>query len=219
MILTAQGRRRAGGETRCGFVSIIGAPNAGKSTLTNALVGVKVSIVSHKVQTTRAQIRGIALSGAEPDHPGRHARHFPAQAPARPGDGRCRLGRRARGRCGGGAGRCRQGHRRGGRGDPRRLQASSRCRCALALNKMDRIRAKIGRSSSSWPSKARRSASSTEAFMISARDGDGVKDLKAYLAATRAAGALALSGRPDQRRAAAPLGRRGDAREDLSAPA
>jgi GTP-binding protein Era len=48
-------------ETRCGFVSIIGAPNAGKSTLTNQLIGTKVSIVSHKVQTTRAQIRGIMI--------------------------------------------------------------------------------------------------------------------------------------------------------------
>lgn len=46
---------------RCGFVAIIGAPNAGKSTLVNALVGAKVSIVSHKVQTTRAPLRGIAI--------------------------------------------------------------------------------------------------------------------------------------------------------------
>lgn len=50
-------------ETRCGFVTIIGAPNAGKSTLTNALIGAKVTIVSPKVQTTRTRVRGIMMRG------------------------------------------------------------------------------------------------------------------------------------------------------------
>jgi GTP-binding protein Era len=54
---------RAEPATRCGFVALIGAPNAGKSTLINALVRSKVSIVSHKVQTTRMPVRGIIVEG------------------------------------------------------------------------------------------------------------------------------------------------------------
>jgi GTP-binding protein Era len=49
--------------TRCGFCAIIGEPNAGKSTLVNALAGSKVSIVTHKAQTTRSRIRAIAIEG------------------------------------------------------------------------------------------------------------------------------------------------------------
>jgi GTP-binding protein Era len=50
-------------QRRCGFVALIGAPNVGKSTLINTLVGAKVGIVSHKVQTTRSLVRGIAIEG------------------------------------------------------------------------------------------------------------------------------------------------------------
>ena len=50
-------------DTRCGFCAIIGAPNAGKSTLVNQLAGTKISIVIHKVQTTRARLRAIVIEG------------------------------------------------------------------------------------------------------------------------------------------------------------
>ena len=61
--MMASGSASDEAQTRCGFVALIGAPNTRKSTLTNALVGAKVSIVTHKAQTTRGPVRGIALSG------------------------------------------------------------------------------------------------------------------------------------------------------------
>ena len=79
---------------RCGFIALIGAPNAGKSTLINALVGSKVAIVTPKVQTTRTLLRGIAMEGSAQLVLHRHAGDFRAAAAARPRHGHDRLERR-----------------------------------------------------------------------------------------------------------------------------
>ncbi len=90
--MTADGNPKR--PTRSGFVALIGAPNAGKSTLVNQLVGTKVSIVTHKVQTTRARVRGVAMEGASQivfvDTPG----IFKPKRRLDHGDGDDRLGRR-----------------------------------------------------------------------------------------------------------------------------
>jgi GTP-binding protein Era len=168
----------AQGESRCGFVGIIGAPNAGKSTLTNALVGTKVSIVSHKVQTTRAQIRGIALHGPSQiiivDTPGifRPKRRLDramvdaAWGGAREADAVVVLIDAAKGL------------------DEEaesllRKSAELRQPCALALNKIDRIaKAKL----LALAGEAAAYRAFDRVFMISALEGDGVDDLKVYLA-------------------------------------
>lgn len=164
---------------RCGFIAIIGAPNAGKSTLVNALVGAKVTIVSHKVQTTRMPVRGIAMDGNSQlvfiDTPGifqpkrrlDRAMVRAAWTGAGEGDVLAFLLDAARG-IDDDAGRILA-----------RL-ADHKGRVIAILNKVDRL-----------ADKERLLALTTEllakgaferVFMISALDGSGVADLKSYLA-------------------------------------
>lgn len=166
--------------SRCGFVALIGEPNAGKSTLLNAMVGAKVSIVTHKVQTTRARIRGIAVEGASQivfvDTPGlfrprrRLDRAMVASAWAGVDDADAVV-------------LLVEAHRGVTEGVEAILAAldeHARGRpVALAVNKIDRVRREkllpllqdLG---------ARRDWART--FLISAENGDGVADLKAWLA-------------------------------------
>jgi GTP-binding protein Era len=168
-----------GADTRCGFIAIIGAPNAGKSTLVNALVGAKVTIVSHKVQTTRVPVRGIAMVGASQlvfiDTPGIFAprrrldRAMVDAATTAAGDGDVVV--------------LLVDAQKGVTDDVirilQRLSAVERPRI-LVLNKVDRVR-KEQLLALAADITARLTFDAT--FMISALKGSGVDDLKMYLAA------------------------------------
>ncbi|HZP69604.1 MAG TPA: GTPase Era [Pseudolabrys sp.] len=164
--------------TRCGFVALIGAPNAGKSTLLNALVGSKVSIVSRKVQTTRTLIRGIAIEGQSQivfvDTPG----IFPP---------RRRLDRAMVTSAWGGAHEAdlvgvlidaRNGIEEEAESILLKLN-DFRVPKALILNKID-IVAKDGLLALAKEANAKAGFEAT--FMVSALTGDGVHDLKAWFA-------------------------------------
>ena len=175
----AEAAAPAGEATRCGFVALIGAPNVGKSTLTNALVGAKVSIVTPKVQTTRALIRGIALVGAAQlifvDTPG-------IFAPRR---------RLDRAMVGTAWGSTRDADvvallvdsRKGAQEDDEAVLgrlAEIRAPKVLVLNKVD-LAAKPALLGLTQVLNARTAFAAT--FMVSALSGDGVADLKAWFAA------------------------------------
>jgi GTPase len=163
---------------RCGFIAVIGAPNAGKSTLVNALVGAKVAIVSRKVQTTRTTLRGIAVAGASQlvfiDTPGIF-------------EPRRRLDRAMVEAAWGRAGDADQtllvvDAARGVDEDVERILAKlkgAKAPLLLALNKIDRIK-KVRLLELAAELSARLPFTAT--FMISALTGDGVGDLKAHLA-------------------------------------
>ncbi len=168
--------------TRAGFVALIGEPNAGKSTLLNRMVGAKVSIVTHKVQTTRARIRGIAMEGEAQivfvDTPGLF----------RP---RRRLDRAMVKAAWGGAAdadivvlliEAHRGLTEGVRAILDRVAAElPRGKpVALAINKIDRVKAEALLKLTEEMNAAYPFA---KTFMISAERGHGVEDLKAWLGA------------------------------------
>ena len=173
-----------GPETRCGFIAVIGAPNAGKSTLVNTLVGTKVAIVSRKVQTTRTTLRGIAIEGQSQlvfiDTPG-------IFAPRR------RLDRAMVDAAWGGAGDADQvvlvvDAAKGIDEDVERILGKlqgGKAPLLLVLNKIDRVK-KERLLELAAELNARVAFATT--FMISALSGDGVADLKAHLARSVAPG-------------------------------
>lgn len=166
--------------TRCGFVALIGAPNAGKSTLLNTLVGTKVAIVTPKVQTTRSRVLGILTEGATQivfvDTPG-------IFKPRR------RLDRAMVAAAWGGAAEADlvlllvdaslKGVREETRGIVEKLAETKR-QAILILNKTDAVRPEV---LLALAADLNASGVFTDTFMISALTGDGVDDLRRHLAA------------------------------------
>ncbi|MEM6372535.1 MAG: GTPase Era [Pseudomonadota bacterium] len=166
--------------TRAGFVALIGEPNAGKSTLLNRMVGAKVSIVTHKVQTTRARIRGVAMEGDSQivfvDTPGLY-------------QPRRRLDRAMVAAAWGGAADADvvvlmiEAHRGLSNGVERILDGLGDIgqgrTVALAINKIDRVEAPV---LLGLADKLNAAYTFAETFMISAEKGHGVETLRTWLA-------------------------------------
>jgi GTPase len=165
--------------TRCGFCAIIGAPNAGKSTLVNRLAGSKIAIVSHKVQTTRSRLRAIFNEGDsqvvvvdtpgifEPKRSLDEAMVKAAWAGSQEADVTVFLA-----------------DARTGRGDDVKrivegLKAAKKTKAILALNKIDLLRREV---LLDIAQKFNDMHSFAATFMISALSGSGVDDLKAKIA-------------------------------------
>ena len=166
--------------TRAGFIALIGEPNAGKSTLLNRMVGAKVSIVTHKVQTTRARIRGVAMEGEAQlvfvDTPGLF-------------QPRRRLDRAMVAAAWGGASDADivvlliEAHRGVTEGVERILEGLSGIakgrRVALAINKIDRVEAPV---LLALTREMNDRFAFERTFLISAEKGYGVADLRLWLA-------------------------------------
>ena len=165
-------------QMRCGFIAVIGAPNAGKSTLVNALVGAKVTIVSRKVQTTRIPVRGIVVEGTEPARFSRHPGHLPASTAARSRNGGGGLGRCTRRRHRRPAGRFLEGNHRGRGADSRPARRGAGAE-VLVLNKVDRLADKS--KLLTLTDELTKRVEFERVFMVSALTGSGLKDLKSYL--------------------------------------